>query len=105
MLALLDPEVVRHADRWVIPATEPAKLRGARDVAEGTLRYARTATRFARLALIDGDPGLVVAPHGRLRIALTIGIEGDKIAAIDVIGQPSRLAELVVSLPDTPVRP
>lgn len=104
LLALLDPDAVRRADRWVIPATEPAELRGARDVAEGTLRYARTATRFARPALIDGDPGLVVAPHGRLRIALTIHIENAKITEINVIGQPSRLAELAISLPDTPAR-
>jgi RNA polymerase sigma factor (sigma-70 family) len=102
LLALLDPDAVRRADRWVIPATEPAELRGARDVAEGTLRYARTATRFARPALIDGDPGLVVAPHGRLSIALTIHIDNVKITEINVIGQPSRLAELAISLPDTP---
>ena len=101
LLAMLDPDAVRRADRWVIPATEPAELRGARDVAEGTLRYARTATRFARPALIDGDPGLVLAPHGRLRIALTIHIENAKITEINVIGQPSRLAELAISLPDT----
>jgi RNA polymerase sigma-70 factor (ECF subfamily) len=100
LLALLDPDAVRRADRWVIPATEPAELRGARDVAEGTLRYARTATRFARPALIDGDPGLVVAPHGRLSIALTIHIDNVKITEINVIGQPSRLADLVISLPD-----
>ena len=102
LLALLDPDAVRRADRWVIPATEPAELRGARDVAEGTLRYARTATRFARPALVDGDPGLVVAPHGRLSIALTIHIDNVKITEINVIGQPSRLAELAISLPDTP---
>jgi RNA polymerase sigma factor (sigma-70 family) len=99
LLVLLDPDVVRRADRWVTPATE---LRGARGVAEGTLRYIRTATRFARPALIDGDPGLVVAPHGRLRIALTIHIENAKITEIDVIGEPSRLAALAIGLPATP---
>jgi RNA polymerase sigma factor (sigma-70 family) len=102
LLALLDPDVVRRADRWVIPATAAAELRGARDVAEGTLRYARTATRFAQPALIDGDPGLVVAPHGRLRIAPTIHIENDKITEINVIGEPSRLAELAIGLPEAP---
>ncbi|WP_213451989.1 sigma-70 family RNA polymerase sigma factor [Rhizomonospora bruguierae] len=99
LLALLDPEVVRRADRWVITATEPAEIRGARTVAEGTLRYARTATRFGRLALIDGAPGLVVAPQNQLRIALTMRIENDRIVEIEVIGEPGRLAELAVSLP------
>ena len=99
LVTLLDPDVVRRADRSVIPATEKTEVRGAREVAEGTLRYARTATRFARPALIDGGPGLVVAPRGRLRIALTIRIRNDKITEIDVIGEPGRLAELAIALP------
>ncbi|WP_067130475.1 sigma-70 family RNA polymerase sigma factor [Microtetraspora malaysiensis] len=98
LLALLDPDVVRRADSWVIPAAEPSEVRSAQAVAEGTVRYGRTATRFARPALIDGEPGLVVAPHGRLRIALTIHIENDKITEINVIGEPSRLAELAISI-------
>lgn len=76
------------------------ELHRARAVAEGTLRYARTATRFARPALVNGDPGLVVAPHGRLRAALTIDIKNDKFTEINVIGQPNRLADLAISLPD-----
>jgi hypothetical protein len=35
---------------------------------------------------------------------LTIHIENAKITEINVIGQPSRLAELAISLPDTPAR-
>lgn len=100
LLALLDPDVVRRADRWVVPPGEPAELRGARAVAEGTLRYGRTATRFARPALIDGEPGLVVAPHGRLRIALAIQVGEGRITEIDVIGDPNRLAELDVATAD-----
>ena len=97
---------IAHQHRWAQPCRrqEPAELCSARDVAEGTLRYARTATRFARPALIDGDPGLVVAPHGRLSVVLTIHIENAKITEINVIGQPSRLAELAIGLPDTPAR-
>ncbi|WP_433220677.1 sigma-70 family RNA polymerase sigma factor [Microtetraspora malaysiensis] len=98
LLVLLDPDVVRRADPWVIPAAERSEVRSARAVAEGTLRYGRTATRFARTALIDGEPGLVVAPHDRLRIALTIRVENDKITEINVIGEPRRLAELAISI-------
>jgi RNA polymerase sigma-70 factor (ECF subfamily) len=98
LLALLDPEVVRRADRWAIPADAPAQLRGANEVASGTLLYARTAAHFARAALIDGNPGLVVAPHGRLRIALTFVIEGDRIVLIDVIADPHRLDSLTITL-------
>lgn len=99
LLALLDPDVVRRADRWAISPNAPAELHGAEAVAEGTLLYARTATHFARLVLIKGNPGLVVAPNGRLRVALTLDIKDDKIVEINVIAEPSQLADLTIELP------
>lgn len=99
LLALLDPDVVRRADRWAIPPNAPAELHGPEAVAEGTLHYARTATRFAQLALINGNPGLVVAPHGHLRVALTLDIKNDKIVEINVIAEPQQLAHLTIALP------
>jgi RNA polymerase sigma factor (sigma-70 family) len=98
LLVLLDPEVVRRADRSAVPADAPAQLRGAHEVASGTLLYARTAAHFARPALIDGNPGLVVAPHGQLRIAITFVIVGERIVLIDVIADPHRLDNLTIAL-------
>jgi RNA polymerase sigma factor (sigma-70 family) len=100
LLTLLDPDVVRRADRWAIPSTAASELHGAKAVAEGALRYSRTAIRFAQPAIVNGAPGLVVAPRGRLRIALTIDIRNDKITVINVIGQPDELADLDISLPE-----
>jgi RNA polymerase sigma factor (sigma-70 family) len=99
LLAVLDPDVVRRADRRAIPAHAATELRGARAVAEGTLVYARAARRLARPALVDGAPGLVVAPGGRLRIALRLTIEGDKIVEIDVIAEPESLRRLDLAVP------
>src|SRR6266536_4010529 len=92
LLAVLDPDVVRRADRAALPAG-PAALRGAQAVAKETRVFSRRA-RFARLALVDGTVGIVVAPRGRLRLAIGLTIKDDKVAEIDVIADPQRLHQL-----------
>jgi len=92
LLAVLDPDVVRRADRAALPAG-PAELWGAQAVAEETRVFSRRA-RSARLALVDGTVGIVVAPRGRLLLALSLTIKDDKITEIDVIADPSRLHQL-----------
>jgi RNA polymerase sigma factor (sigma-70 family) len=99
LLGVLDPDVVRRADRRAIPTGTANELHGARAVAKGTLLYSRTARHFARMALVDGAPGLVVAPRGRLQLALRLTIEDGKIIEIDVIAEPRRLRQLNVTLP------
>jgi RNA polymerase sigma factor (sigma-70 family) len=91
LLAVLDRDVVRRADPQALPTGAATVLRGAGAVAEGSLRYSLTAQHLARLALVDGHPGVVVAPGGRPRVALRLTITGDKITEIDVIADPERL--------------
>jgi RNA polymerase sigma-70 factor, ECF subfamily len=93
LLALLDPSVVRRADRAALPAGAATELRGARAVAEDTRRNWQRA-RFAQVAIVNGAPGLVVAPRGRLVVAIGLTIEDDKIAEIDVIADPRQLRQL-----------
>jgi hypothetical protein len=62
-------------------------------VAEETRGNWRRA-RFAQVALVNGTVGLVVAPRGRLVVAIGLTIKDDKIAEIDVIADPSRLRQL-----------
>jgi RNA polymerase sigma factor (sigma-70 family) len=93
LLAVLDPDVVRRADRLAVPAGMALELRGARDVAEETRTNAPRA-RHARAALVDGAVGVVVAPHGHLVIVLRLTIKDDKIALIDVIADPTLLHQL-----------
>jgi RNA polymerase sigma factor (sigma-70 family) len=92
LLAVLDPDVVRRADRAALPVG-PAELRGADAVAKETRVFSRRA-RFARLALVDGTVGIVVAPRGRLLLAIGLTIKDDTIADIDVIADPPRLHQL-----------
>jgi RNA polymerase sigma-70 factor (ECF subfamily) len=91
LLAVLDPEVVRHQDN--VRAAGEAVTRGAREVAPGLLK-AGAAARFARIALVDGQVGLVVAPRGRLVTAIRLSYVDGRIAAIDVITRPDRLKAL-----------
>src|SRR3954469_14035254 len=69
LLALLDPDVVLHADRMVIPTPEPVTVCGADPVARGAMAAVARAA-FTGLALLDGRLGLVMAPFGRLRLVL-----------------------------------
>jgi len=102
LLAVLDSDVVRRADRLAIPADATAEVRGARAVAEETLVLSGQA-RLARPALVDGAPGLVVAPGGRLRLALSLTIEGEQIVEIDVVADPGRLRRLDLAVPTEPM--
>ena len=97
LLAVLDHDVVRRADRHAIPAGTALVLRGAGAVAEGTLRYSRTARHFGRVALVAGVPGLVVVVQGRPRLALRLTIDLGTITEIEVIGDPVRLSRLDIA--------
>jgi RNA polymerase sigma-70 factor (ECF subfamily) len=99
LLAVLDPDVVRQADPIVIPAGAATVLRGARAVAEETRTNWHRAS-FARPALVNGTVGVVVAPAGRLRLALRLTITDDKITHIDVIAEPARLRQLDLAVLD-----
>jgi RNA polymerase sigma-70 factor (ECF subfamily) len=99
LLELLDPDVVRRADRFALQGDARAEMRGARTVAEETITNAGRA-RHARLALVNGAIGAVVAPRGRLVLVLAITTDGDRVAAIDVIGDPDRLRELELAVAD-----
>ncbi|MER0243826.1 sigma factor [Streptomyces sp. HSW2009] len=93
LLAVLAPDVVRHADPLALPPGARTELRGAQTVAENTLLFGSRA-RLAELALIDGAVGVVVAPRGRLWLAITFTVHGDTITAYDVIADPTRLHAL-----------
>ncbi|WP_369251426.1 sigma-70 family RNA polymerase sigma factor [Streptomyces sp. R41] len=99
LLAVLDPDVVRRADPVAVPAGTATEVRGARAVAEETVLL-RERARHAALALVDGKVGLVVAPRGRLLIALTLTVEGERITAYEVIADPVRLRRLDLAVLD-----
>ncbi len=97
LLAVLDPDVVLRADESAVAAGASKELRGAETCARNAIALARGA-RSAQPALVNGEVGLVVAPHGRLFRALSFTISGGKIARIEVVGDPQRLRELDLAL-------
>ena len=99
LIAVLDPDVVLHSDAVASPTGVALTVRGAAAVAGGA-RAASARSRYGRIALVNGTPGLIMAPRGRLLVALAFTFSGDKISQIDVIGDPDRLAALDLALLD-----
>jgi RNA polymerase sigma-70 factor (ECF subfamily) len=101
LLELLAPDVVRRVDPALVPADVATEVRGAREVAEETRRFAGRA-RAGVVLLIDGVPGIVLAPRGRAQAMLRIAIgPDDRIHGIDITGDPDRLRRAVLALPVT----
>ena len=99
LIEVLDPDVVLRADAAVSPSGVPVTIRGAAAVAGGA-RASAARGRFTRVALVNGTPGLVMAPRGRLAVALAFTYSGDKISQIDVVADPGRLAALDLAVLD-----
>lgn len=99
VLAVLAPDVVRRADAAALPTGRLTEVRGARKVAEEIVVFGRQS-RYAAAAMINGDVGLVIAPHARLVLAVTFTIERDQVAAYELIAAPDRLGALDVAILD-----
>lgn len=96
LLALLHPDVVVRAD-FGTTALGRQVIRGREAVGRSALGFSAQA-RYARPALVNGTPGLVViretGPFAVL--AFTLGEDG-RIAELDILGDPGRLAALDLS--------
>ncbi|HUB20140.1 MAG TPA: sigma-70 family RNA polymerase sigma factor [Acidobacteriaceae bacterium] len=92
LVTLLDPDFTVHADAASAPGL-PLGARGPEAWAKQALQTARGAV-YARPALVDGDVGIVIAPRGKLFRVLRLTITGDRIASMEVIGDPERLRRL-----------
>ncbi|WP_405181432.1 sigma-70 family RNA polymerase sigma factor [Nocardia sp. NBC_01377] len=100
LVAVLAPDVVRTADLSALRPGMATEVRGADAVAEETV-VLRLRARFAVAAWIDNAPGVVLAPGGRLLLALRMTFDGDRISGYDVVADPRRLRTLEIAvLPD-----
>ena len=97
LLAVLDPDVTLRADEAATPPGVPRQASGAAAVARQGLAFSQR-TRFARLALVNGAVGVILAPRGRLSIALSLTFVNGKITEMDVVADPERLAELELAV-------
>jgi RNA polymerase sigma factor (sigma-70 family) len=93
LLAVLDPNVVLHADAAAVTMADQtggafpiaATIRGQKAVAE-TFKGRAAA---ARLAIVDDDIAAIYAPGGKPAVVFNFTIENGRIAAIDIIADPA----------------
>jgi RNA polymerase sigma-70 factor (ECF subfamily) len=93
LLALLDPDVVLRADAGASPLGPSQLLRGAAAVGAQARRFA-PMSRFGRPVLVNGAPGFLVARDGQPLALVALTVRGDRIAEIDILADPGRLARL-----------
>jgi hypothetical protein len=89
---LLDPDIVLRSDTVVAQMGGSSEVRGATAAAATFSGRAKGA----RLALIDGVPGMMWAPGGQVRVVFEFTISDGKIVAIEMIADPEHLAQLDV---------
>jgi RNA polymerase sigma factor (sigma-70 family) len=96
LLAMLDPQVVLHADGAAVRMGAPAQTCGAGSVAA----ICSGGARGARRAIVDGVPALVWAPGRQRRAVISFTITSGRITDISLIGQPERMRKLDIVLLD-----
>ncbi len=100
LLEVLDPNVELRIDGGVLRAEASLVLHGADAVAAHTATYSKLY-QFIRPALVNGAAGAVVAPHGRVFSVMAFTVTNGKVARIDVLLDPERLAQLDLGIPPT----
>ena len=93
LVAVLDPDIVLREDGGARRPDVSAVIRGASAVAGRALTFTRLAP-YVRPALVNGAPGVVVAPGGRPFAVMGFTVTNGKIVEIDVLADPQRLSEL-----------
>ena len=99
LLAVLDPDVVLRADASVVAASLAGlgdapplapEIRGQEEVA----RIFTGRAKAARLALVDGQAGLVIAFGGQTRMVFDFVIDNGRIIEISLIADPQSVDTL-----------
>ena len=90
LVAVLDPDIVLREDGG---PGELRLVRGARAVAEQAFMF-RHLGPVAHPALVNGAPGVVVAPEGRVFAVMGFTVVDGKVAEIYVLNDPDRLREM-----------
>ncbi len=101
LLELLAPDVIRTVDPILVAPGASTVIRGAAEVADETRQFT-TRAKKAAVVLINGEPGVVIAPSGRLLALMTISFNFDgQIRRIDITADSSYLDTATLTLPTT----
>jgi ketosteroid isomerase-like protein len=94
LVALLDPDVVLKTDAG---RSGSGEARGAEAVAGQALMWSR-AEQTTQLALVNGAAGFLTIRRGRLFAVVGLTVTDGKIAELDILADPERLATLDLSI-------
>ncbi|HEY0448330.1 RNA polymerase sigma factor SigJ [Actinophytocola sp.] len=95
LVAVLDPDVVLRADGGVLPAAVSRELRGAEAVARQAFTFRGAgAGGVPRPVVVNGAAGVLITRDGRPQVLFAFTVAGERIAAIDILLDPERLAGL-----------
>ncbi len=99
LVAVLAPDVVLRAAG---AAGKTRELRGAKNVANGSILFSKSAPPDRRdvRVMVNGAPGVVVYLNDKLTSVLGFTIVGDQIVEIDILADAQRLARLDLSALD-----
>jgi RNA polymerase sigma factor (sigma-70 family) len=97
LVAVLDPEFVFHVDEASAIPGRPREVHGARAWAREAVQFYRGAA-VARMALVDGAVGVVVAPSGKLFRVLRFTFANGGVAGIEVVGERERLDSMELAV-------
>jgi RNA polymerase sigma-70 factor (ECF subfamily) len=97
LMEVLDPAFAVHADAEATPGGVSGDIRDAEAWAKQAVQAAHGA-RFARVAMVEGSVGLIVAPRGRLFRVLRFTFADGRVAAMEVIGNPERLQTIEIGV-------
>ena len=94
LVAVLDPDVVVRSDGGVLRPAASALVQGAAAVAARAMSFAGPAS-LLRPVLANGAIAVVVAPEGVPAQVMSFTVVDGRIAAIQVLADPDRVARVV----------
>ena len=99
LVAVLDPDVVLRGDRG---GTLTQEIRGAVNVASQASLFTKSGGQGAVVhpAIVNGAAGLVTTKNGKPFSVLAFTVIGGRIAEVDVLADPERLAQLDLAVLD-----
>ncbi|WP_431964591.1 sigma-70 family RNA polymerase sigma factor [Nocardia sp. bgisy134] len=95
LLAMLDPDATYRTDEAARLLGAGTDFDGGRDLAAAFCGKARPA----RAIMLDGEPGMVLAPRGMLMLVMTLRFAGERIAEITAVADDDRLSRIEFTAP------
>jgi RNA polymerase sigma-70 factor, ECF subfamily len=96
LLSLLDPDVVLRTDGGGHGPLARPPVTGAAEVAAVLQRGAAPFAPLGRPVTVNGGPGLIIGPPGRVIAVVGLTVVDGRIREIDIVGDPAKLRGLAV---------